>query len=61
MNYILTIILYLSLSCETTLLMLSCDCIESAKFIPGTLSVAKLVYYIAFGREAKVNITLSTK
>ena len=37
--------LYLSLSCETTLLMLSRDCIESAKFIYGTLSLAKLVYY----------------
>ena len=32
-KYILAIILYFSLSCETTLLMLSCDCIESAKFI----------------------------
>ena len=34
-----------SLSCETTLLMLSCDRIESAKFIHSTLSPAKLVYY----------------
>ena len=42
---ILTIILYFSLSCETTLLMLSCDCIESAKFIHGTSSLTKLVYY----------------
>ena len=25
--------------------MLSCDCIESAKFIHGTLSLAKRVYY----------------
>ena len=45
MNYILAIIFYISLSCETTLLMLSCDHIESAKFIHGTLSLAKLVYY----------------
>ena len=35
-----------SLSCETTLLMLSCDRIESIKSIHGTLSIAKLVYYI---------------
>ena len=27
--------------------MLSCDCIESAKFIHGTLSIAKLAYYRA--------------
>ena len=44
-NYILAIILYFSLSCETTLLMLSRDRIESTKFIPGTQSLAKLVYY----------------
>ena len=41
-NYIL---LYFSLSCETTLLMLSCNCIESAKFIHGTLLPAKSLYY----------------
>ena len=41
----LTIVLYFSLSCETTLLMLSCDRIESAKFIHGTPSPAKPVYY----------------
>ena len=44
LNYILAIIVYFSLSCETTLL-LSGDRIESAKFIHGTLSLAKLVYY----------------
>ena len=38
--------LYFSLSCETTLLMLSCDRIESAKFIHGTTSPAKSVYYM---------------
>ena len=42
-NYILTIILYFYFSCETTLLMLSCDRFESANF---SLSLAKLVYYI---------------
>ena len=31
---------------ETTLLMLSCDCTESAKFTPSTPSPAKLVYYM---------------
>ena len=40
--------LFFSLSCETTLLMLSCDRIESAKFIHGTTSPAKLVYYTKF-------------
>ena len=30
---------------KTTLLMLSCNRIESAKFIHVTLSLAKLVYY----------------
>ena len=30
---------------KTTLLMLSCDRIESAKFIHDTLSLYKLVYY----------------
>ena len=34
------------LSSETTLLMLSCDLIEPAKFIHSTLSLSKLVYYI---------------
>ena len=43
-NYILAIILYFSLSSETTLLMLSCDRIDSAKFIHDTLSPAKLIY-----------------
>ena len=38
--------LFFSLSCETTLLMLSCDHIESAKFIHGIPLPAKLVYYI---------------
>ena len=37
--------LYFYFSCQTSLSMLSCDCIESAKFIHGTLSLAKLVYY----------------
>ena len=37
--------LFFSLSCETTLLMLSCDCIESANFIHSIQSPAKLVYY----------------
>ena len=45
MNPILAIIFYISLSYETILLMLSCDRIESAKLIHGTLSLAKLVYY----------------
>ena len=43
--HILVIILYFYFSCETTLLMLSCDCIESAKFIHSTLLTTKLVYY----------------
>ena len=34
-----------SLSCETTLLMLSCNHIDFAKFIHSTLLLAKLVYY----------------
>ena len=37
--------IHFSLSCETTVLMLSCDRIEAAKFIHGNLSPAKLVYY----------------
>ena len=37
--------LHLSLSSETSLLILSCDRIESAKFIHCTLLPAKLVYY----------------
>ena len=44
-NNILAILLYFSLSCKTTLLMLSCDSTESAKFIHGTPSPVKLVYY----------------
>ena len=44
-NYIFAILFYFSLSCEATLLMLSCDRIESAKFIHGTPSPAKPVYY----------------
>ena len=39
--------LHFSLSCETTLLVLSCDRIESAKLIHSTPSPAKLVYYIS--------------
>ena len=42
----LAILLYFSPSWETNLLMLSCDCIESVKFIHGTPSPAKSVYYI---------------
>ena len=34
-----------SLPCETTLLMLSCDRIESAQFIHGAPLPAKLIYY----------------
>ena len=34
-------------SCETTLLMLACNRIESAMIIPGTPSSTKLGYYIA--------------
>ena len=33
--------LFFSLSCETTLLMLSCDRIESAKFLQGTQTCVK--------------------
>ena len=40
--------LHFSLSCETTLLMLFCDRMESAKFICGTLLPDKLVYYNIF-------------
>ena len=35
--------------------MLSCDRIESAKFIHGTLSVAKLVYYIIVDNILDIN------
>ena len=44
----LAIFLYFSLSRENTLLMLSCDRTKSAKFIHGTPSPAKPVYYSSF-------------
>ena len=41
-NGFFTILLYFSLSCENTLLMLSCNCIESTKFIYVTVSILHL-------------------
>ena len=44
----------LPLSCEATLLMLSCDRIESAKFFHSTPSLAKLVYYSFFSEDFSI-------
>ena len=43
-NYIFAIIFYFSLSCETTLLMLACDDIESVKFIIASWASILLAY-----------------